>query len=118
MWVSNLYFRDKVKKALPNVESRRGFWEKILEGRVAELVFTGHEAEAKKMLDDAIEQQSGNPELPGEVFLVGAGPGDPDLLTFRALRLMQQADVVVYDRLVSPAIMEMVRRRCRNRLRR
>ena len=103
-------FRDKVKKALPNVESRRGFWEKVLEGRVAELVFSGHDAEAKKMLDAAIEQQSGNPELPGEVFLVGAGPGDPDLLTFRALRLMQQADVVVYDRLVSPAIMEMVRR--------
>jgi uroporphyrin-III C-methyltransferase/precorrin-2 dehydrogenase/sirohydrochlorin ferrochelatase len=103
-------FRDKVKAAFPNVESRRGFWEKILEGTVAELVFTGHEDEARTMLDKAIEEQSEMPDIPGEVFLVGAGPGDPDLLTFRALRLMQQADVVVYDRLVSPAIMEMVRR--------
>jgi len=103
-------FRDKVKTAFPNVESRRGFWEKILEGTVAELVFTGHENDAKEMLGKAIDMQSEVPEMPGEVFLVGAGPGDPDLLTFRALRLMQQADVVVYDRLVSPAIMEMVRR--------
>jgi uroporphyrin-III C-methyltransferase/precorrin-2 dehydrogenase/sirohydrochlorin ferrochelatase len=107
-------FRDKVKTAFPNVESRRVFWEKILEGKVAELVFTGHEAEAKQVLDQAIDRQSArhtaSPEMSGEVFLVGAGPGDPDLLTFRALRLMQQADVVVYDRLVSPAIMELVRR--------
>jgi len=103
-------FRDKVKAAFPNVESRRGFWEKILEGTVAELVFTGHEDDARKVLDQAIEKQSEHPDMPGEVFLVGAGPGDPDLLTFRALRLMQQADVVVYDRLVSPSIMEMVRR--------
>ncbi|MCK4833251.1 MAG: uroporphyrinogen-III C-methyltransferase [Gammaproteobacteria bacterium] len=103
-------FRDKVKASFPNVESRRGFWENILEGKVAELVFTGHEDEAKTLLDKAIDEQAEKPEMPGEVFLVGAGPGDPDLLTFRALRLMQQADVVVYDRLVSPAIMEMVRR--------
>ena len=103
-------FRTKVKAAFPNVESRRGFWESILEGTVAELVFTGHEDEARQILDKAIVEKSENPKLPGEVFLVGAGPGDPDLLTFRALRLMQQADVVVYDRLVSPAIMEMVRR--------
>jgi uroporphyrin-III C-methyltransferase / precorrin-2 dehydrogenase / sirohydrochlorin ferrochelatase len=103
-------FRDKVKAAFPSVESRRNFWEKVLEGTVAELVFTGHEDEAEKMLDKAIDEKSENPDIAGEVFLVGAGPGDPDLLTFRALRLMQQADVVVYDRLVSPAIMEMVRR--------
>ncbi len=103
-------FRDKVKAAFPNTEARRSFWESILEGRVAELVFTGHEDEAGALLDKAITEKSAQPELPGEVFLVGAGPGDPDLLTFRALRLMQQADVVVYDRLVSPAIMEMVRR--------
>lgn len=103
-------FRDKVKASFPDVESRRSFWESVLEGRVAELVFSGHEDEARALLDKTIDEKSAQPKLPGEVFLVGAGPGDPDLLTFRALRLMQQADVVVYDRLVSPAIMEMVRR--------
>jgi uroporphyrin-III C-methyltransferase/precorrin-2 dehydrogenase/sirohydrochlorin ferrochelatase len=103
-------FRDKVKAAFPDVESRRDFWEKILAGSVAERVFSGHESEARQLLQKAIDEQSVEPTMPGEVFLVGAGPGDPDLLTFRALRLMQQADVVVYDRLVSPAIMEMVRR--------
>ncbi len=103
-------FRDKVKASFPNVESRRVFWENVLEGRIAELVFSGHEDEARALLDKTIDEKAAEPELPGEVFLVGAGPGDPDLLTFRALRLMQQADVVVYDRLVSPAIMEMVRR--------
>jgi uroporphyrin-III C-methyltransferase/precorrin-2 dehydrogenase/sirohydrochlorin ferrochelatase len=103
-------FREQVKAAFPNVEARRIFWESILQGSVAERVFAGHEADAKSMLQKAIAEKSANPEIPGEVYLVGAGPGDPDLLTFRALRLMQQADVVVYDRLVSPAIMELVRR--------
>ncbi len=103
-------FRDKVKAAFPNVEMRRTFWENILGGSVAELVFAGHDEEAKQKLDELLEQESANPQQSGEVYLVGAGPGDPDLLTFRALRLMQQADVVVYDRLVSPAIMDKVRR--------
>jgi uroporphyrin-III C-methyltransferase/precorrin-2 dehydrogenase/sirohydrochlorin ferrochelatase len=103
-------YRQRVKTAFPNVEQRRQFWESILEGPVAELVFTGHEQEAGKMLDRAITDGIASPRMVGEVFLVGAGPGDPDLLTFRALRLMQKADVVVYDRLVSPAIMDLVRR--------
>jgi uroporphyrin-III C-methyltransferase/precorrin-2 dehydrogenase/sirohydrochlorin ferrochelatase len=103
-------FREKVKVAFPSVEKRRVFWEHILEGSIAELVFTGHEKEARAALQTAVDAAAEIPDVPGEVFLVGAGPGDPDLLTFRALRLMQQADVVVYDRLVSPAIMELVRR--------
>ena len=103
-------FRQAVKDTFATVEQRRNFWEKTLQGPVAERVFTNQDDEAKALLSKALEDASDNPEFPGEVYLVGSGPGDPDLLTFRALRLMQQADVVVYDRLVSPPILEMVRR--------
>lgn len=104
-------FRDQVKDVLPNVDARKNFWEDILEGPVAELSFSGKEQEAAQALEKALTEtaRDGHPSK-GEVFLVGAGPGDPDLLTFRALRLMQKADVVVYDRLVSKPIMELVRR--------
>jgi len=104
-------FRDKVKDALPSVDARKNFWEDILEGPVAELSFSGKEQAAEQALQQALtETASEGGTTKGEVFLVGAGPGDPDLLTFRALRLMQKADVVVYDRLVSKPIMELVRR--------
>ncbi|MDH3387773.1 MAG: siroheme synthase CysG [Gammaproteobacteria bacterium] len=101
--------REAVKRALPEVESRRRFWESILDGQVAELVFAGRGDDARKLLQQELAGFDVD-ALRGEVYLVGAGPGDPDLITFRAARLMQQADVVVYDRLVSAPILDMVRR--------
>ncbi len=101
-------FRDAVKARLPEELARRHFWEQVLEGPIAELVHGGREDEAREQLGQALANTN---DLPGgEVYLVGAGPGDPDLLTFRALRLMQKADVVLHDRLVSPAVLELVRR--------
>ena len=102
-------FRDTVKQSLPDVDSRRRFWETVLEGAVAEMVFSGRSADARELLRQQLEEFDST-GIRGEVFLVGAGPGDPDLLTFKALRLMQMADVVVYDRLVSEPILDMVRR--------
>ncbi|OOZ40680.1 uroporphyrinogen-III C-methyltransferase [Solemya pervernicosa gill symbiont] len=101
-------FRDAVKGRFDDVNSRRGFWEGVLQGRVAELVFAGKDDAARRELEASIER--GEVEMPGEVYLVGGGPGDPDLLTFRALRLMQQADVVVHDRLVSKEVLDLCRR--------
>lgn len=103
-------YRYSVKQRFSNAGQRRYFWESILQGRVAELLFAGHEEKARAALQEALEDTDAHYESPGEVYLVGAGPGDPDLITFRALRLMQQADVVVYDRLVSEPVLDMVRR--------
>jgi uroporphyrin-III C-methyltransferase/precorrin-2 dehydrogenase/sirohydrochlorin ferrochelatase len=104
-----LRFRDSVKERFQNPSDRRRFWEKVLEGGVAERVFAGHMRDAETAMEQALAE-SGQTQSVGEVYLVGGGPGDPDLLTFRALRLMQQADVVVHDRLVAAPILELTRR--------
>lgn len=102
-------FRGKVKAKFQGTEEIRRFWEGIVEGPISDMLMAGKDVEAEAALEVAIEKAV-IPEHHGEVYLVGAGPGDPDLLTFRALRLMQQADVVVYDRLVSAPILDLVRR--------
>ncbi len=101
-------FRAKVKAKITNFDARIRFWEQVVDGEVAELVYAGNAELAR----EKIEQQLLNAEtqtVTGEVYLVGAGPGDPDLLTLRALRLMHKADIVLYDRLVSDDILKKVR---------
>ncbi|QOD11665.1 uroporphyrinogen-III C-methyltransferase [Psychrobacter sp. 28M-43] len=131
-------FRSEVKAKIPTLTGRRQFWERAFEGQVSQLMFAGNETEATAQLkadldstaaaiskksddansvreSDAIKNVASNESeknLPaiGEVYIVGAGPGDPELLTFKALRLMQQADVVFYDALVSPQVLDLCRR--------
>lgn len=131
-------FRSEVKAKIPTLTGRRQFWERAFEGQVSQLMFAGNEAEAathlkadldstaaaisKKSDDTNLVEESdtitpnvideSEKDLPvvGEVYIVGAGPGDPELLTFKALRLMQQADVVFYDALVSPQVLDLCRR--------
>jgi len=102
-------WRPQVKAAIKNPDERRVFWEQLYAGPIAEDVLNGMRERADSAMPNALAEWQSKP-YEGEVYLVGAGPGDPDLLTFKALRLMQQADVVVYDRLVSPPILDMVRR--------
>jgi uroporphyrin-III C-methyltransferase / precorrin-2 dehydrogenase / sirohydrochlorin ferrochelatase len=102
-------FRDKVKEKFATTQLRRRFWEDVLQGPLVERVLSGQEDAARNLLNDLLSDTP-QTKAQGEVFLVGGGPGDPDLLTFRALRLMQQCDVCVYDKLVSPEVMELVRR--------
>ncbi len=105
-------YRDRIKNLIPNLTRRRRFWENMISGPVAEHVFSSQVDQAEilmgKLLDEAATE--GDQPPGGEVYLVGTGPGDPDLLTFRALRLMQQADVVLYDRLIGDGILNLVRR--------
>jgi uroporphyrin-III C-methyltransferase/precorrin-2 dehydrogenase/sirohydrochlorin ferrochelatase len=102
-------YREVVTARFADRRDRRRFWDRVLQGAVAERVFSGHMEEADAAMERELAAAEPSERM-GEVYLVGAGPGDPDLLTFRALRLMQQADVVVYDRLVAKPILEMVRR--------
>ena len=100
-------WRASVKAKIINPDERRIFWEDLYASPLKEHVFNDNIVEANRLIEQALLEWKA-PK--GEVYLVGAGPGDPELLTLKALRLMQQADVVIYDRLVSPAILELCRR--------
>lgn len=103
-------YRHQVSEHIHDETLRRRFWEEVLQGPIAEMVFAGQLEAADEALKHKLRSKDLTGKDTGEVYLVGAGPGDPDLLTFRALRMMQQADVVVYDRLVSDQIMDLVRK--------
>ncbi|MEQ1107314.1 siroheme synthase CysG [Acinetobacter seifertii] len=100
-------WRNQVKEKISNPDERRIFWENLYASPLKEQVFNDNLDDANSMLEQALQEWKA-PK--GEVYLVGAGPGDPELLTLKALRLMQQADVVIYDRLVSQPILELCRR--------
>lgn len=102
-------FRDRVKARFGHINQRRAFWEKVLSGPVAERMLAGNDEQAEQLMEQELNS-SPDERRCGEVYLVGAGPGDPELLTFKALRLMQQADVVLYDRLVSQEVLDLCRR--------
>ncbi|GAA5784717.1 siroheme synthase CysG [Chitiniphilus shinanonensis] len=103
--------RQRVQARFGNDDrARRRFWEQALDGPAAERALAGDEAGAEAELEATLASGDADALARGAVYLVGAGPGNPDLLTFRALRLMQRADVVLYDNLVSPAIVDLVRR--------
>ena len=102
--------RESVAARLPGRRQREAFWEAQLDGPLMEQVLSGHESEAEQSLEHALANIDGSPPAArGEVYLVGAGPGDPDLLTFRGHHLLTKADVVLYDRLVAPEIVALAR---------
>lgn len=105
-WAKNI--RGKMLQAVPDAQARRRAWELVLDGSIARMVESGRAQEADQALNRLLSEQKQFEG--GEVWLIGAGPGDPDLLTLRALRLMQAADIVLYDRLVSAPILDLVRR--------
>jgi len=104
--------RDTVKSILPDLQQRRSFWQTVLNGSIAEAFLAGKQDEANELLAEGLK----NPQelmSKGEVYLIGAGPGDPDLLTLKAFRLLQLAEVVIYDRLVSGEIMALINKQAK-----
>src|ERR1700753_276091 len=104
-------FRKSIHARIPEMPLRRGFWERVIDGPIGALVLSGHKDDAEAALNqiaDATAFASGKAQ--GHVTLVGAGPGDPDLLTIKALRALSDAYVVLYHDLVSPEILDRIRR--------
>ncbi|HEU5467797.1 MAG TPA: siroheme synthase CysG [Steroidobacteraceae bacterium] len=104
-------WRARIRVALPELAGRRRFYDWLLDGPVAAALRAGRPEEAERVLQDRLSM-SAEP-LAGRVMLVGAGPGDPGLLTLHGLRALQQADVVLADRLVSPEVLALARRDAR-----
>jgi uroporphyrin-III C-methyltransferase / precorrin-2 dehydrogenase / sirohydrochlorin ferrochelatase len=106
-------WRERVRDALPEIDDRRRFWQASLQGEVADLSFAGKAEASEVALDEALQRwldaKAGGPTV-GQAYLVGGGPGDPELITLRGRKLLARADVVLFDRLVNPKILEYARR--------
>jgi uroporphyrin-III C-methyltransferase/precorrin-2 dehydrogenase/sirohydrochlorin ferrochelatase len=106
-------FREQVGRTLKDSRARRRFWDRVFDGRAGELALAGDETGARRELIRLLHSarsEAAQADGVGLIHLVGAGPGDPDLLTLKAHRLLQGADVVVYDKSVSPLVVRMARR--------
>src|SRR6266404_4387198 len=108
-------FRKSISARIPEFALRRRFWERVIDGPIGALVLDGHKAEAETALREIADPSAfagaqAQGKVEGRVTLVGAGPGDPDLLTIKALRALQDADIVFYDELVSSEILDRARR--------
>ena len=108
-------WRKPTNARIPEFALRRRFWERVVDGPIGALVLSGRKDEAEAALNDisdpaAFAGANARGEAEGRVTLVGAGPGDPDLLTIKALRALQDADVVFYDELVSREVLDRARR--------
>ncbi len=103
-------FRGAVADALPSGPPRRKFWEAVFEGAAAEAMLEGDEDKARDLIGAAIAEAAASPRAKGRVLLVGAGPGDPELLTMKAVRALKAADVIFYDRLVGDGVLDHARR--------
>lgn len=104
-------WRERVRAAVPDAAERRHFWEHVVQGTVAEHAFAGRSAAAEETLaTDLAAWGEASAQRAGEAYLVGAGPGSPDLITIRGRQLLATADVVLYDRLVGPELLRFARR--------
>jgi uroporphyrin-III C-methyltransferase/precorrin-2 dehydrogenase/sirohydrochlorin ferrochelatase len=103
-------FREVVKQRMESRAARRRFWERVFRGAIPELIFSGQDSRARRELVRELNEPYSEASQAGEVYLIGGGPGDPELLTLRALRLLQQADIIVHDHLVSPGVLDLARR--------
>ena len=111
--------RKSINARIDDMKLRRRFWERVVDGPIGALVLAGRKGEAEAALQNihdltayagAHEASHSGGQVEGHVTLVGAGPGDPDLLTVKGLRALQDADVVFYDELVTPEILDRIRR--------
>jgi uroporphyrin-III C-methyltransferase / precorrin-2 dehydrogenase / sirohydrochlorin ferrochelatase len=103
-------FRSAAAALVPDGRSRRDFWDGVFDGPVARAVLAGNERAARETMLSLVNRRGAHAAPEGSVAIVGAGPGDPDLLTLKALAALQSADVVVYDRLVAAEILDRARR--------